>query len=126
MWDIQRGSTVRMFTGHTGPVSALAVSPDGKSFVSATMNELCLWDMSSGRRIKGMRLSQPADIHSLEFSRDGNLIAAGCGDEAVRIWDAKTAESAEELAVFYTKKTPVYNVHFSKRNLLYALGSFTP
>ena len=32
----------------------------------------------------------------------------------------------EELGVYYTKKTPVYSVHFSRKNLLYALGNFVP
>ena len=30
----------------------------------------------------------------------------------------------DEVGIFYTKKTPVYKVHFSKRNLLYGLGNF--
>ena len=40
-----------------------------------------------------MSLNHPTDVHSLEFSRDGKLIAAGCADEAVRLWDAQKTDS---------------------------------
>ena len=84
-----------MFTGHTGPISTLAISPDGKSMVSATNSGICLWDLGSGKKIKNLTFSCSAnsEIYSLEYSRDGRLIAAGCSDEAVRIWDAKSSES---------------------------------
>ena len=60
---------------------------------SATSSGLCLWDLGSGRKIKNMSLNHPTDVHSLEFSRDGKLIAAGCADEAVRLWDAQKTDS---------------------------------
>ena len=82
-----------MFTGHASPVSAVAFSPDGKSMASATSSGLCLWDLGSGRKIKNMSLNHSTDVHSLEFSRDGKLIAAGCADEAVRLWDAQKTDS---------------------------------
>lgn len=46
-----------------------------------------------------MSLNHPTDVHSLEFSRDGKLIAAGCADEAVRLWDAQKTDSYVSTSV---------------------------
>lgn len=35
LWDVQRGACVRIFMGHTGAVSCVAVSPDGRYLASA-------------------------------------------------------------------------------------------
>lgn len=35
LWDVQRGSCVRVFIGHQGGLSTLAVSPDGRYLASA-------------------------------------------------------------------------------------------
>lgn len=35
LWDVQRGSCVRVFIGHRGTVSSLAISPDGRYLASA-------------------------------------------------------------------------------------------
>lgn len=40
MWDVQRGYCVRIFSKHSGPVTAIAVSPEGKTMASA--GKICL------------------------------------------------------------------------------------
>lgn len=35
LWDVQRGSCVRVFIGHQGGLSTLAISPDGRYLASA-------------------------------------------------------------------------------------------
>ena len=35
LWDVQKGTCVRVFVGHRGSVSTLAMSPDGRYLASA-------------------------------------------------------------------------------------------
>lgn len=35
LWDVQRGSCVRVFIGHQATVSSLTISPDGRYLASA-------------------------------------------------------------------------------------------
>ncbi|PRT52946.1 Transcription initiation factor TFIID subunit 5 [Wickerhamiella sorbophila] len=113
-----------------------------------------LWDIGSGRRLKTMRGHGRMSIYSLAFSQEGSVLVSGSADNSVRVWDVKknTPEtgsepepyesqipaklgaeqrkrkdiqaSSDQMAVFYTKRTPVYNVQFTSRNLVLAGGAF--
>ncbi|MBI5960775.1 MAG: WD40 repeat domain-containing protein, partial [Chloroflexi bacterium] len=49
MWDTQTGQKVREFIGHTNVVTAVAVSPDGRTALTGSADyTLRLWDLESG------------------------------------------------------------------------------
>ncbi|KAL4786484.1 WD40-repeat-containing domain protein [Aspergillus varians] len=69
---------LRTLEGHSGHVTAVAFSPDGKWIVSASIDKTVrLWDVSTGNCIK-------------TFSPDGKQIASASMDETIRLWDAST------------------------------------
>ncbi|KAJ3324149.1 Transcription initiation factor TFIID subunit 5 [Boothiomyces sp. JEL0866] len=135
LWDIQKGNCVRIFPKHNGPVTAISISPDGKLLASAGGdNAIRLWDINSGQLLKKM-FGHESTVTSLDFSQNSTLLASSSDDDTVRIWDAKkadtlplsssVAEKGEEcIKSFTTKRTPVYNVGFTSRNVLVALGVF--
>ena len=49
LWDIETGSQIRSFTGHTGDVMSLSLGPDHLSFVSGACDASAkLWDIRDG------------------------------------------------------------------------------
>ena len=91
MWDINRGTAVRMFTGHTGNVTALACAPDSKTLASADDHGvIILWDLASGRRTKVMRGHARGGIWSLAWSVESTVLVSGGADGTVRVWDVFT------------------------------------
>jgi transcription initiation factor TFIID subunit 5 len=172
MWDVAKGSSVRIFQGHTGAVNAMAVSPDGRWLASAGEDSIInIFDIGTGRRLKSMRGHGRCSIYSLSFNNEGTMLVSGASDNSVRVWDIKkgTGEAgpqpdpfpvntsdnttsvvngvnghgksgtgkvdevkrrkeiiptADHMASFFTKRTSVYKVHFTRGNLCLAAGVF--
>ena len=111
---------------------------------------ISLWDLASGRRIKKM-WGHTGMINELDFSADGAMLVSAGADCTVRCWDVRAAgsepgsisvdpkedalratfaggrtdgTSSDCVATYHTKDTPVYDVHFSPRNLCLASGVY--
>ncbi|KAK4718914.1 hypothetical protein R3W88_017252 [Solanum pinnatisectum] len=139
LWDVQSGDCVRIFIGHRSMILSLAMSPDGRYMASGDEDgTVMMWDLSSGRCITPL-VGHSSCVWSLAFSGEGSLLASGSADCTVKLWDVTTSTKAplkEEnksgsnnrlrlLKTLPTKATPVYALHFSRRNLLFAAGAFS-
>lgn len=75
------------YTGYTDfyPVSGAAISNDGSKALTASKNDLLLWDMSTRRPIKRLKghTSHPTEIR---FSRDGSFAISTSHDHTVKLW----------------------------------------
>jgi transcription initiation factor TFIID subunit 5 len=88
-------------------------------------------------------------VYSLDYSHGaGTVLASGGADETVKVWDVSQSASAEvnggeagaaageskaataarkpPMTSLRTKSTPVFNVQFTGRNLLMAMGARAP
>jgi WD40 repeat protein/serine/threonine protein kinase len=84
--------TIRRFEGHTQPINTVAISPDGRTAISASGdNTLILWDIQTGeivRRFEG----HTGPAAGVEFTPDGRSIIS-CSDDTTLIqWDVQTSE----------------------------------
>jgi transcription initiation factor TFIID subunit 5 len=134
-WDINTGMCVRVFTGHFGSIYSLGASPEGRMLASAGEDkDVLLWDIASGTKISTLR-AHTNNVWSIKFSSEGNILASAGADETVCLWDIRNPSVPLDtqaiaslkptlLGKYPTKKTPVYQVQFTRRNLLLAAGAF--
>jgi RNA polymerase sigma factor (sigma-70 family) len=94
-WDVKTGKEVAVKSSHHGSVAAVALSPDGKTAMTrSTDNVLHLWDADKGIETKSQSLA--GNVSQAAFSADGKLLALGGFDGTVHIWDALNAKEMKE------------------------------
>jgi WD40 repeat protein len=103
---------------------ALTFSPDGKSLALLCDDRILLWEVATLRE-RGQFAVLPADYTRrgdsfragslLAFSPDGRVLAAGCWDGIIRLWDMGTGR---ELLPLMGYKGGIRALTFAGRTLL--------
>ncbi len=92
LWDLETGSEVRRFEGHTGWVNSVAFSPEGQTALSGSADgALILWDLATGaivRRFEG----HTGAVNSVQFGPDGQSLLSGSADTTLILWNVATGE----------------------------------
>lgn len=126
LYEAETGRRMRMFTGKSGLVAGLAISPDGRLALSAgtegyaweqqvaeggdqNTGLLKLWDVELGREIRPFTGHQGA-VNDVAFTPDGLRAVSAGADATLRIWDVK---GGHELATLAGHEGPVNAVAVS-------------
>ncbi|MGH9455788.1 MAG: WD40 repeat domain-containing protein, partial [Terriglobia bacterium] len=91
------GPLLRTLTGHTGEVTAVAVTPDGKQAVSASWdNTLKVWDLTSGKELRTLT-GHTGWVTAVAVTPDGKQAISGSEDKTLKVWDLASGKELRTL-----------------------------
>jgi WD40 repeat protein len=98
LWGLMRQDRATLL-GHLGPVTAVAVAPDGQTAASAGADGIVrLWDVTRGEQLFKIEITVdkvPVAINGLAFSPDGSMLAAAQDNKVVRVWRVTRLEFSQ-------------------------------
>jgi WD40 repeat protein len=85
------------FTGHTGSVNDLAVTPDGKALITGGDDRTVrVWDVGSGKQLRSYQ-GHMMKVLAVAVRPDGRQIASASEDGAIRLWDMSSEDDHKAL-----------------------------
>ena len=111
-WNFVDGSEPEFFNAHREGVTALAISPDGRTLATGagySETTIKLWEVSSFRPL-GLLTNHQGWISDLRFSPDGQTLVSSSADQTIRLWDLATMA---EKGVLHGHRHEVRRVCFS-------------
>ncbi|MEM8544760.1 MAG: WD40 repeat domain-containing protein, partial [Cyanobacteria bacterium P01_H01_bin.119] len=105
--------------GHSGPVEAVAFSPDGQTLISASSdNTLKQWRIADQTLLNSFE-GHTAAVHSLAYSPDGKTIASSSADTTIKLW----ATDGTVLTTFSGHRAAVHDLMFEQNGQQLATAS---
>jgi WD40 repeat protein/serine/threonine protein kinase len=112
---LQTADTI--LTQHTALVNDVTISPDRKTFATASWdNTVRIWDRVTRQLIAKLE-PEPDDCYSVAFSPDGTHLVSVYSTGMIHIWDSR---SYQELATKKTGRGSIYHVTFSPDSKYFA------
>lgn len=125
IYDVVAGAVVSEFSGHSGSIEALAVSPGGAMIAGSGQASLCAgngtgWVWEGGGTLRAtLDYGSVTAITGLAFNPSGDLVAASGEDGAVKLWDIA---SSAQVAALQDQPGPVDSVAFSPNGVWIGSG----
>jgi len=95
-WNRRINSELLTLKGHSGIVTDVVLSEDGRLIVSGAAKAARVWNTETGAELFTLT-GHAGSVESVAISPNGKWIASGSRDKTIRIWDADTGELLREL-----------------------------
>jgi periodic tryptophan protein 2 len=96
-WNLQTGKLLDVFTGHSGPVSAMAFQSSGGTLASASWDgTVKLWDLYK-EKVPTESLQHTSDVVCVACRPDGKEICSGTIGGLLSFWDVEHAKLKFEI-----------------------------
>ncbi|KAK2900722.1 hypothetical protein Q8A67_008837 [Cirrhinus molitorella] len=86
VWDVASGCRTAHINAHTNKITGCDVSPDEKHFATVSLDlNLKVWSAQKSTEVAS--LMNPSPLNCVNFDPEGQLVAVGCWDGAIRLWN---------------------------------------
>ncbi len=115
-----RVSAKQTLVGHTGQVTSVSWSRDGKRILTGSSDYTAkVWDAETGPEILALK-GHTSDVNSVAWSPDGKRIVTGSQDRTAKVWDG---DKGQEILTLKGHTDPVLSVSWSPDGKRIVTGS---
>jgi WD40 repeat protein/serine/threonine protein kinase len=99
LWDATTGRQTSLLKHETGIINSVAYNGDGRGLATAERERgVTLWDVASRKPARASPIAAPHFWDNrAALNPAGTLLASGCADGPVRLWDAVTGREVARL-----------------------------
>jgi WD40 repeat protein len=93
LWNSDSGEVTRSFKGgHSGPIAAMAVSPDGRLLATGSSDRtIRLIDLAGDRPARVLK-GHGGSVQGLAFSPQGDRLVSAAADGGIKVWEVATGQ----------------------------------
>jgi WD40 repeat protein len=86
LWKVESGEQQKTFVGHSGLVTSVAYSPDGRFLASCGRDRFIkIWEVASGKCLKSLGSDDFFTSSAVKFGLDNKQVYLG--GESLQLWD---------------------------------------
>uniref|UniRef100_A0A7S1N1X4 Guanine nucleotide-binding protein subunit beta-like protein n=1 Tax=Eutreptiella gymnastica TaxID=73025 RepID=A0A7S1N1X4_9EUGL len=113
LWNPNNGRLIKVYKGHSYPVSDICVSSDNNFFASAGLEKaIFVWDVTKdvpSRKLRG----HTEQINCVTFGAEDSILASGSYDGTLKLWDMKAARTVTPIMTLSSFQDSVTCIHIS-------------